>query len=75
MKLSQCEKILKHLQHYGAISPIDAMQEYGIMRLASRINDLKRRGHKIISFTEKSKNRNGETVRYSVYVLAEKEGK
>ena len=72
MKLTQCERILRHLQDFGSISSLEAMQEYGIMRLASRINDLKRMGHKIISITETSKNRYGEATRYSVYMLAER---
>ncbi len=72
MKLTQCERILRHLQDFGSISSLEAMQEYGIMRLASRINDLKRSGHKIISITETSKNRYGEATHYSVYMLAER---
>lgn len=71
MKLTQNQMILMHLQDYGSITSIQAMQEYGIMRLASRINDLKREGYNIISETMKSKNRFGETVHYSVYRLKE----
>jgi hypothetical protein len=63
--------ILMHLQDYGSITSIQAMQEYGIMRLASRINDLKREGYNIVSETMKSHNRFGETVHYSVYRLKE----
>ena len=64
---------MRHLKDYGSITSLEAMQDYGIMRLASRINDLKNMGHKIISLTEKNKNRYGETVYYSVYMLADKE--
>lgn len=70
--MTQCDRIVRHLQDYGSITSLEAMKEYGIMRLASRINDLKRRGYKIISITEKSKNRYGEPTYYSVYMLAEK---
>lgn len=42
MKLSQCDIILRHLQDYGEITSLQAVNEYGILRLASRINDLKR---------------------------------
>lgn len=72
MKITQCDRILRHLNDYGSITSLEAMQEYGILRLASRINDLKNRGHKIISITEKSKNRYGEPTYYSVYMLADK---
>jgi hypothetical protein len=69
MKQSQNEKILEHLQTYGSISPLEAMSEYGCMRLASRISDLKRQGYPILAGRGQSKNRNGETVHFAVYRL------
>jgi hypothetical protein len=72
MKLTQCDKVLRHLQTYGSLTSLEAVTEYGILRLASRINDLKRMGHKISSSTESGKNRFGETTHYSVYKLEDK---
>lgn len=72
-KLTQCERVLRHLEDYGAISSLEAMQEYGIMRLASRINDLKCAGVPIVSERCTSKNRYGEQTSYSVYRLRNKE--
>lgn len=69
MKLTQCDKVLRHLQTYGSLTSLEAVTEYGILRLASRINDLKRMGYKISSSTESGKNRFGETTHYSVYKL------
>jgi hypothetical protein len=43
-KMTQCEKIMRHLERYGSITSVEAMSEYGIARLASRINDLKKSG-------------------------------
>ena len=74
MKVTQCDKILRHLKDYGSINPLEALGQYGIMRLASRITDLKRRGHLISKETKKSKNRYGETVRYAEYRLVENGG-
>ena len=71
MKETQCDRILRHLVDFGSITSLEAMQEYGIMRLASRINDLKCQGYNIISETQTSKNRYGETTHFSVYKLAE----
>jgi hypothetical protein len=71
MKETQCNKILEHLKTYGSISPLEAMAEYGIMRLASRISDLKGQGYPIIAERGKSENRNGETVHFAVYRLQE----
>ena len=72
MKVTQCDKILRHLKDYGSINPLEALGQYGIMRLASRITDLKRRGYLISKETKKSKNRYGEPTYYSVYMLADK---
>ena len=71
MKATQCEKIMRHLKDFGSITSQEAMQEYGIMRLASRINDLRRDGVMIVSETATGKNRYGEPTRFSVYRLAE----
>ena len=74
MKLTQCERIIRHLRDYGTITSREAMIEYGIMRLASRINDLKRQGYRISSKIESGKNRYGETTWFSVYRLVEQGG-
>jgi hypothetical protein len=63
--------ILRHLRDYGSIISLEAITEYGILRLASRINDLKRSGHNIVSESATGKNRCGEKIRYSVYRLIE----
>lgn len=72
-KLTQCERILRHLDDYGSITSLEAVNEYGIMRLASRINDLKGMGYPILSERVTGKNRYNETTSYSVYRLANKE--
>ena len=71
MKISQCDRILRHLRDYGSITSLEAITEYGILRLASRINDLKGRGYNITSETVMGKNRYKEKVHYSVYRLIE----
>lgn len=71
MKATQCERIIRHLKDHGSITSLEAIAEYGIYRLASRIRDLKNRGYKFTVETKKGKNRYGEPVHYSVYKLAE----
>lgn len=68
---TQCDRILRHLKDYGSITSMEAMQEYGIMRLASRINDLRRSGVAIQSETVTGKNRYGEATHYAIYRLAQ----
>ena len=71
MKDTQCNKILEHIKEHGSISPIEARVLYGVMRLASRVNDLRRRGHNITSEIVTGVDRNGGKVRYAVYKLEE----
>lgn len=47
-KLSQCKLILEYLAAHGSITAWEAMAELHIMRLASRIHDLRKLGHNII---------------------------
>lgn len=69
--MTQCDKILAHLREHGEITPAVANSQYGVMRLAARISDLRARGHRITSEMVAGKNRNQETVHYSVYRLQE----
>lgn len=70
-KLTQCERVLRHLEDFGSISSLEAMSEYGIMRLASRISDLKGQGYPIVAERVTGKNRYEEPTSYCVYRLAE----
>jgi hypothetical protein len=72
MKVTQCDKVLRHLKDHGSITSFEAFNEYGILRLASRINDLRAQGIAIVSETASGKNRYGETTHYSVYRLDNK---
>ena len=72
-KMTQCDRILRHLEDFGSIDPMTAIKEYGCMRLASRIADLRGRGVEIIAKRTKGKNRYGEQTSYCVYRLANKE--
>lgn len=65
--MTQRDKIRKYLDEHGSITPLDAMREFGIMRLASRISEMVKSGEKITKTTVKDKNRCGETVHYAKY--------
>ena len=72
MKLNQKQKVLRHLKNYGSITPLEAFNDYAIMRLTSRICELKDEGYNIKSEFVSSKNRYNESVSYSKYTLANK---
>lgn len=42
--MTQTEQVLSHLLRIGPITPLEALRNYGIMRLGARIWDIKRRG-------------------------------
>lgn len=46
-KKPQCRKLLSHLQSGRSITHIEALSEYGIARLAARVNDLRNAGYAI----------------------------
>lgn len=67
----QREMILRYMRDFGSITPLDALREFGCMRLGARIYDLKRHGHQINSTMDSSVNRYGHTVHYARYSLRE----
>jgi hypothetical protein len=46
----QCQQVLSHLQSGKPITALEALNLYGIFRLASRIHDLKKHGVEIQSW-------------------------
>ena len=66
----QKEYVIGHILEFGFITPVTAMEEYGVMRLAARISDLRKDGWPIISEPVVRKNRFGKTVRFASYRLA-----
>lgn len=67
--MTQCERILRHMQDCGSITQAEAITEYGIYRLGARIWDLKAQGVPIRSETVKGKNRYGEHTSFSRYSI------
>lgn len=67
--MKQTDKILMYMQTEGEITPLDALREFNCMRLAARISDLRKAGHKIGRRIERGTNRFGEVVHYAVYWL------
>ena len=67
--MTQTERIIRHLRDHGSISALEALSEYGIMRLASRISDLKKAGIPIHREMVTGKNRYGEATSYARYSM------
>lgn len=70
MMEAQSKQILDYMRSNGSITPMDALNLFGCMRLGARIYDLKAAGHKIISIMTVS-DAEGRKKRYARYVLNE----
>lgn len=71
--MNQTERILRHLQTFGAITSLEAIQDYGILRLASRISDLRKEGLPIRREMVSGRNRYGEATSFARYSLESRE--
>lgn len=69
---TQNDMILRHLRAFGSISPKEALELYGCMRLGARIFELKRQGFDICAGRETARNRRGEKVTYARYYMGVK---
>lgn len=67
--MTQEQKILRHLEDFGSITPMDAIRDYSIMRLGARIWDLRHKGHDIETIMEYGVNRYGEPTKWAKYRL------
>lgn len=64
---TQNQRILAYLDAHESITQIEALNALGIMRLASRISDLRKKGCPITSELVEVRNRYGETCRVKRY--------
>ncbi len=61
--MTQTDQILQHLRRHGSITPLEALNQYGIFRAAARVDELRDAGQRIETVME---SRNGK--RYARYV-------
>ena len=70
-KPTQNQRILDYIRDFGSITQLDALKDLGVMRLASRISDLRKQGYSIVSKSEPVANRYGEICHIKRYSLEE----
>jgi len=73
-KPTQNERILSYINTFGSITQLEALQDLGVMRLASRISDLRSLGYPIISDNVSVKNRYSEKCHIKRYKMDSKGG-
>ena len=67
--MTQCQRVLKYMNDFGTINPMQALFDLGIIRLGARIYDLKQEGHPISRRMVSGTNRYGEAVSFAEYRL------
>lgn len=71
MKITQNEMVIEYMTEYGSINALEAMRDLGIYRLASRICQLRKEGHKIKSEMVSVATRNGGRTHIARYSWAD----
>lgn len=69
--MTQIEMILAYMRERGSITPMEALNHCGCMRLSARIHDLRNLGHDIVMELVTVKSRNGVKTKVSRYRLNE----
>jgi hypothetical protein len=69
--MSQCADILEALRR-GPITPLEALKDYGCLRLAARIEELRSSGHIIVTEMVKA---NGKKFGQYVLIKEKKDGR
>ena len=70
-KPSQCDRVLAYMEKHGSITPMDALMDLGVMRLASRISEIvNKRGINIEKNMIPVNNRFGEKCHVMAYSIA-----
>ena len=72
---TQNQRIVAYINEFGGITPLEAMRDLGVQRLASRISDMKRLGYLVVSEWCEVTNRYGEKTRVKRYSLEEQDGR
>lgn len=73
-KPTQNDRILSYMDEFGGITQLEAIRDLGVMRLASRISDLRKMGFPIVSNRVKVQNRWGEPCNVKRYSLGDMDG-
>ena len=65
--MNQREAILKYIEDFGSITPMQAFGDLGVTKLATRISEMRKDGMQFKIETITSKNRYGPTVHFARY--------
>lgn len=66
---TQAQRVLDYIEKFGSITQYEALKDLGIMRLASRVSELKKGGHNIKGDMITVRNRFGENCSVKRYSM------
>lgn len=66
---TQKDRILDYLKRFGSITPMDAFNDLGITKLATRVSEMRDDGIEFKIIIEHGKNRFGTPTHYARYEL------
>lgn len=69
--MTQHEAILKYIDDFGSITPMEAFADLGITKLATRISEMIQDGMQFNKQTVKGVNRYGKAIYFKRYSLTE----
>lgn len=61
-KMTQAQKVLEYIRQFGSITQLEALRDLGVMRLASRVSDLRKQGYNIVGKRDAVANRYEEVT-------------
>lgn len=64
---TQCNRIDWYIRTYGSITQLEALRDLGVMRLASRISEMRKNGVAVKDRWKDVKNRFGENCQVKEY--------
>ena len=67
---TQCIRIIDYMKRFGSITQYQALADLGVMRLASRISELRKQGYNIKGEMIEVKNRFDEVCNVKRYSFA-----
>lgn len=68
---TQAMRVLNYMERFGSITQYEALQDLGVMRLASRISELKKQGYAISKEVVPVRNRFDEVCHVKRYSLGD----
>ena len=69
MKEKQEIRVIKYIERFGSISPMEAFSDLGVTKLATVVSRLKRQNIRFYQYYESTYNRFGEVCHYMRYWL------